>query len=274
MADTATDDTSGRPLQGSTALITGGGRGIGRAIAIAYARAGASVFVAARTSSEVEAVAAEIKEAGGMARWGVADVSQAEQARGLVVTASEALDGLDVLINNAGGVVSRSGPSDHDPFAYDDGAFADTLALNLMAAHWTSSAALPGMRERGYGRIINIGSGASKGVTPSPIAYHAAKHGLVGLTRALATSVASYGITVNCLCPGPTRTALYEGAHALVRAVDPSVRNAEPGAVPPNLQARVLSPEEIAPMALLLGSRDGGGGITGQVISVDGGYKV
>jgi len=261
-------------LQGATALITGGGRGIGRAIALAYAAEGAAGFVAARTEAEVSAVAAEITAAGGVAHWGVADVARVEEARGLVATAEAALGGLDVLVNNAGGVVSRSGPSDHDPFDYDDGAFADTMALNLMASHWTSSAALPGMRARGYGRIINVGSGASKGVAPAPIAYHAAKHGLVGLTRALAASVAPYGITVNCLCPGPTQTALYEGAHALVRAVDASVQNAEPDAVPPNLQGRVLAPSEIAPMAVLLGSRAGGGGITGQVLSVDGGYKV
>ncbi len=263
----------GGALAGDVALVTGAGRGIGRGIALAYAREGARVVVSARTQGDLDALVGEIAAAGGEALALAADVSRGEEARGLVREAIRRYGRLDVLVNNAGGVVTPRGPADHDPFAYADDAFAATLALNLMAAHWTGSVALPQMREQGYGRIINVGSGASKGVTPSPISYHVAKHGLVGLTRALAAATASYGITVNCLCPGPTRTALYTSSHALMLEADGAVAHAAPEAVPPNLQERVLEPEEIAPMAVLLGSR-GSGGITGQVISVDGGYKV
>ncbi len=203
----------------------------------------------------------------------VADARKRDQAKQVVREAIARFGKLDILVNNVGGVFNRNGDSAHDPFQHDDDVFVDNLTLNLTSAYWTAREALPHMRERGYGRIINIGSGASKGTTPAPLSYHAAKHGLVGLTRALAAATASAGITVNCLCPGPTNTDLLVAGRRAARAVMRDDVHTQPDAIPPNLQRRNLEPDELGPMAALLASPQSAG-ITGQVISVDGGYKV
>ena len=127
------------------------------------------------------------------------------------------------------------------------------------------------MRERGFGRIINIGSGASKG-TGGSLAYTTAKHGLVGFTKQLAAATAEHGITVNCLCPGWTNTSLVD-FERIGRATGVTAAEAAARAANEALQRRVLEPEELAGMAALLAGDDGRG-ITGQVISVDGGYRV
>ncbi len=256
-----------------TAVVTGAGRGIGRAIALALARDGANVVVSSRTQSELDAVVAQAEQHGVQALAVVADAMDSEQCRSVVRRAIDRFGTLDVLIHNVGGMVTKNGPADHDPFHHDDDVFADNLTLNLSSAYWTVSEALPHMRDNGYGRIVTVGSGASKGITPSPLSYHAAKHGLVGLTLAFAAAAAPHGITVNCLCPGPTETGLMALGHELALALAPDDQHAATDAVPPNLLQRNLAPDEITPMALLLASHRAAG-ITGQVISVDGGYKV
>jgi NAD(P)-dependent dehydrogenase (short-subunit alcohol dehydrogenase family) len=172
-----------------------------------------------------------------------------------------------VLVNNVGGSVGRG----HDPFTGDLESFEATLTLNLTSAWWTTKAALPGMRDRGFGRVINIGSGASKRASAS-LAYTTAKHGLIGLTRQLAQSVGELGITVNCLCPGWTNTSLVDWDR-IARAQGITAAEAHARSARENAQNRVLEPEELAGMATLLASADGAG-ITGQVISVDGGYRL
>jgi 3-hydroxybutyrate dehydrogenase len=159
----------------------------------------------------------------------------------------------------------------HDPFLPDDGSFERTVLLNLTSAFWTANAALPIMRDAGWGRIITIGSGAAKR-SGGAVAYTAAKHGLVGLTKQLAALAAPHGITVNCLCPGWTNTSLLD-FEAIARRNGTAAEDELARACGESLQRRVLEPEELAGMAALLASEDGRG-ITGQVISVDGGYKV
>jgi NAD(P)-dependent dehydrogenase (short-subunit alcohol dehydrogenase family) len=250
------------------AVVTGGGRGIGRAIALRYAREGATVVLSSRTQSDLDAVVAQIADEGGAAAVAVvADASDRDDARRPVREAIERFERVDILVNNVGGSVGRH----HDPFTGDDESFERTLVLNLTTAWWTTREALPGMRERGFGRVISIGSGASKRAAAS-LAYTTAKHGLVGFTKQLAQITGRTGITVNLLCPGWTNTSLLDFEKVAKRA-GTSVEEAVESAEAESAQHRVLEPEELTGMATLLAS-DEGAGITGQVISVDGGYRL
>ena len=254
-------------LDGRVAVLTGGGRGIGRALAEAFAAAGAAVVVSARTTAEIDAVAAGIDAAGGRCIAVTADAMHRESAREPVRAAMAAFGRCDILVNNVGGTVG-SGPL---PYAPDDASFEDTVVLNLTTAYWTTSEALPHMRERGFGRVINVGSGAARHASGS-IAYTSAKHGLIGLTKQLALATATHGITVNCLCPGWTNTSLVDFGRIGERngvSADIARQRAEADSA----QRRVLEPDELAPMAVLLAS-EAGSGITGQVINVDGGYRL
>ena len=245
-------------LPGRIAVITGGGRGIGRALAQRFAREGATVVISSRTASDLDAVLAGIADAGGpLGVAVVADASDRDDARRPVRTALERFGRVDILVNNVGGSVGTA----HDPFTGDDATFESTLALNLTSAWWTTRAALPAIRDQEYGRIISIGSGASKHAAAS-LAYTTAKHTLVGFTRQLAQATGTTGITVNLLCPGWTNTSLLD-------LDDRTLARAERE----NAQQHVLEPEELAGMATLLASEEGAG-ITGQVISVDGGYRI
>ncbi|HEY2055505.1 MAG TPA: SDR family oxidoreductase [Solirubrobacterales bacterium] len=249
-----------RRLSGRAALVTGGGRGIGRAIALGLAAEGARVTVLSRTAAELESVVAEAKAAGGD---GVALVVDCMDGAALKRAVAEAGDRLDILVNNVGGLIGE--PEKLTALEHDDDLFEQNVHLNLMSAYYATRAALPRMVAGGYGRVINIGSGyAVHG--GGAIAYTAAKHGLVGLTRALAWQVPAE-ITVNCLCPGWTNTAVlnWDGPEGVEAATAKAQRH--------SVQGRVLEPEEVAPMAVLLAGPDGAG-ITGQVINVDGGYKV
>lgn len=255
-------------LPGRVAVVTGGGRGIGRAIALRYAREGATVVISSRTRSDLDAVVAQIDHEGGAPAVAVvADASDRDDARRPVREAVSRFGRVDVLVNNVGGSVGRH----HDPFTGDDESFERTIVLNLTSAWWTTREALPGMRERGFGRIISIGSGASKRAAAA-LAYTTAKHGLVGFTRQLAQATGRTGITVNLLCPGWTNTSLLDFEKVAQRA-GTTVEEAIESAASENAQHRVLEPEELTGMATLLASDDGAG-ITGQVISVDGGYRL
>jgi NAD(P)-dependent dehydrogenase (short-subunit alcohol dehydrogenase family) len=245
-------------LPGRVAVITGGGRGIGRALAQRFAAERATVVISSRTASDLDAVLAGIAAADGPPGLAVvADASNRDDARRPVHAALERFGRVDILVNNVGGSVGKG----HDPFTGDDASFEDTLTLNLTSAWWTTRAALPAMREQQWGRIISIGSGASKRAAAS-LGYTTAKHALIGFTRQLAQATGTEGITVNLLCPGWTNTSLLD--------VDDHTRAK---AERENAQHRVLEPEELAGMATLLASDDGAG-ITGQVISVDGGYRL
>jgi NAD(P)-dependent dehydrogenase (short-subunit alcohol dehydrogenase family) len=258
-------------LDGLVAYITGGGRGIGRAIALEMAREGADIAVSSRTPAQLEAVVAEVTA---LRRAGLAvqaDALDHDQAIGAAERVAAHFGRVDILVNNVGGGAPGFPPASQDPFAHDDDAFAANLALNLTTHYWTTRALLPGMRERRFGRVINIGSGYAKN-SGGALAYTAAKHGLVGLTRSWAAFCAPYGITVNCLCPGWTNTDLIN-LPARAARLGTDIEGAKAGLAKDHILGRIIEPEELGPMAALLAARESGG-ITGQVISVDGGYKV
>jgi len=252
----------GGRLDGRTALVTGGGRGIGRAIALGLAAEGATVAVLSRSVEELDRVVAEARSLGGDGIALVVDCTDGPALKAAVAEAHGAA-GLDILVNNVGGVIGA--PEELTALDHVDDLFEQNLFLNLTTAYFASRAALPRMVEGGYGRVINIGSGyATRG--GGAIAYTTAKHGLVGLTRALAYQVPPE-ITVNCLCPSWTNTAVlsWNGPEGPAAAAAKAKLY--------SIQGRVLEPEEMAPMAVLLAGPDGAG-ITGQIINVDGGYKV
>jgi NAD(P)-dependent dehydrogenase (short-subunit alcohol dehydrogenase family) len=258
---------SGAALAGKVAVISGGSRGIGRAIAVRYAGEGATVVVSARNQPGLADVVAAVEGAGGRAIGVVADATDPDGARRPVERALAELGRLDVLVNNVGGTVGTG----HDPFSVDGHGFEQTLDLCLTSVWWASTAALPAMREQGRGAIVSVGSGAAIRASAS-VAYVAAKHAMVGLTRALAARVAGAGITVNMLSPGWTDTSAVDWDRIAERG-GTTPEAAQAAAEADNAQRRVLAPEELTGMAVLLAS-DEGRGITGQDIHVDGGYRL
>ena len=256
----------GMKLEGHLAFITGGGRGIGRAIAIAFAREGASVGVAARTRKQVKAVAKEIKVLGGEALALKCDVRQ----RPWVNEAFEEFRahygrGPDIVVNNAGVAKSELFIRTDEPF------WELHLNTNLGGTYRCTHAALPEMLERGWGRIINVASIAGKTGAPYVSAYAASKHGVLGLTRSLALEVATQGVTVNAICPGYVETDMTTGAiENIVAKTGKSARAALGTLEKMSPQNRLVTPEEVAAVAVLLASEEGRG-INGQAINVDGG---
>lgn len=258
-------------LSNRIAWITGGGRGIGRAIALAFAKEGASVAVSARSDTELEAVADEIRRFGSQALAVHADAMSLQDTLACAERIEDELGPIDILVNNAGGGVAPRRDEHLSAAEIDSLTFIDNVDLNLFSAYRATQSVLTGMQQRHYGRIINIGSGYAKR-SGGAAAYSAAKHGLIGMTRAMAAQVATAGVSINCLCPGWTNTKLVNlDAIAAMQQVD--VAEVRSRIESENLQKRILEPDELGPMAVLLASEDAAS-ITGQVISVDGGYGV
>ena len=251
-----------QPLEARVAVVTGGSRGIGAALAAALRGAGAQVVISGRSKEPLQKTAAALD-----ALPVVADALERSTAGKPVREAIEHFGGIDILVNNVGGGVAGN----PDIFAGDLEGFEANLTLNLTSAYWSTSAAVHSMRERGHGRVINIGSGASKYAAATP-AYTAAKHGLAGLTKQLAMDLAPHSITVNCVCPGWTNTDL-SSFEQLGRRQGISAEEARRRAEAESAQRRILEPEELGAMIVLLASA-GGAPITGQVIGVDGGYRL
>ncbi len=248
------------------AFITGAGSGIGKAIALALAGSGHAVSLAGRRAARLEAVRDEIHASGGKAfvHDGF-DVTEAEAVARGIAAAIEAAGEIAVLVNCAGEAPSA-------PFEKTDLAlWQRVLSINLTGVYLVTQAALASVRRAGNGRIVNVASTAGLTGYPYVSAYCASKHGVIGLTRALALELARTDITVNAVCPGFTDTPLIDGAlETISRKTGRSREEARASLARSNPQGRLVTPGEVADAVSWLVSQ-GAGAITGQAIAVAGG---
>jgi 3-oxoacyl-[acyl-carrier protein] reductase len=242
-------------LEGQVAIVTGGGQGIGKAIALRFAREGADVAVLDINGEAAETTVREVRELGRRAVMKITDVSDSEAVETAMNEVAEELGGLDVLVNNAG-IEKRATFLEITPADWQR-----QLDVNLSGTFYCAQAAARQMAKRGYGRIVNLSSVAGLIGPIDLAAYGAAKAGIVGLTRAAALDLADYGITVNSIAPGPVETELMLG----VWSAEALQERPQHGAI-----ARFGTVDEIAHTALFLASPDSGF-ITGITVSVDGG---
>lgn len=253
------------PLRGRVAWVTGAGRGIGRACALALAREGVHVGLSARTAKELEAVAKEAAMLGGrtaVAPCDVTDPAAVARAHDAVVGT---LGAPAILVNGAG--VARSAP-----FLKTDLAMMEThWRVNVLGPFVATQAALPAMVQRGWGRVVNVASVAGKAGAPYIASYAASKHALMGITRSLAQEFAAKGVTVNAVCPGYVDTPMTEENVRLMHektgrakeTILEALRRFSP-------QNRLMEADEVAGAVLYL-CRDEAGGVNGQGITLDGG---
>lgn len=252
-------------MENRIALVTGAGRGIGRAIAAGLAAEGARVAVTARSVDELENLAREVRDPGGKALVVPDDLSDRSAPARIVRTVADNWGPIEILVNNAG-VGSSQNPK---PLVEFDDDFWDlTLMVNLTAPYILTKLVLPSMMERGWGRIINISSIAGRIGSEHGAAYGVSKHGLLGLTRSTAVEAAAHGITANAVCPGVTRSRLNDrrleyDSQRLGVSFEQLERESTP-------LGRRLEPEEVAILAVQL-ARDEARGINGQCINVCGG---
>jgi NAD(P)-dependent dehydrogenase (short-subunit alcohol dehydrogenase family) len=252
-------------LRGRHALVTGGGRGIGRATALDLGRAGADVTVSARSRDEIEGVAEQCRGLGVRAGAVRADVADPASVREMFRQARAALGPVDVLVNGAG-----VAPSDLLVRTSDETWHA-ALRTNLDGPFYCMREALPDMAGRGWGRVISVASIAGKTGYLYVSAYAASKHGLLGLTKCAAVEMAGRGVTVNAVCPGYVDSSMTDASVARIvektGLAEAEVRRRLAEASP---QKRLFTVEEVSALVLFL-CREEARGITGQALSVDGG---
>lgn len=256
-------------LEGKVALVTGSTSGIGLAVARALARAGAKVMLnGSRPATEAETLRASLEaESGQTVRYTAADMADPASVRGLVAATEAAFGSLDILVNNAG--IQHVAPVDEFP----DEMWDQLLAINLSSVFHATKAALPGMKARNWGRIVNIASAHGLVASPFKAPYTASKHAVVGFSKAVALEVAETGITCNAVCPGYVRTPLVEKQVADQAKVhnmseEQVIRDVILAAQP---NKRFLEADELAEFVRFLCS-PAAAGMTGSALSMDGGW--
>jgi NAD(P)-dependent dehydrogenase (short-subunit alcohol dehydrogenase family) len=252
-------------LVGKRAVVTGAGRGIGRSIALALAEAGADVAISARTANDVKALAAEIRATGRQVLEVTCDVTDPEQVQDMMTKVTEGFGGINILVNNAGNAGS------HKFLNHPDELWQRMLAVNLTSVYYVTKAFVPALINQRSGRIITIASIASRVGGQYIAAYTAAKHGALGLTRALAVELLPYNITVNAICPGYVNTPMTDASVSNIMArtgmTEAQAREALEKTSP---QRRLIEADEVAAIAVFL-ALESSRGITGQAINIDGG---
>ena len=249
-------------LEGKVAIVTGAGRGIGAAIAQRLAAEGARVTLVARSERQLQETAASLGEA---AQYVAADMTNSDAVSRAFESAAKVFGPVDILINNAG--KAQSAPLQRT----SEELWHSLIAVNLTGVYHGIRAALPRMLERKFGRIVSVASTAGLKGYPYVAAYCASKHGVIGLTRALALEVAQRNITVNAVCPGYTETDLVRESIANIQKVTGrSAEEARDSLTRTNPQGRLIQPMEIAHTVLWL-CLPGSESVNGQSIAVAGG---
>jgi NAD(P)-dependent dehydrogenase (short-subunit alcohol dehydrogenase family) len=252
-------------LRDKVVLITGASGGIGQALAAEFARSGAVVVISSRNGDKLRALAERLHSDGGRALPLRCDVGDKKQVDMLGGTITERVGTVQILINNAGIAPAVSF------LEMDDRVWDEVLRVNLTGTYNCCKAFLPGMIARGWGRIINIASTTAKVAYSHVSAYATSKHGVLGLTRALALETAKLGVTVNAICPGYVETELTrENARRMAEKTGKKTDDVLRLFADSSPQKRLIAPGEVAALALMLASEKAGG-ITGQAINVDGG---
>ncbi len=254
-------------LDGRIALVTGGGTGIGRAIAERFAAEGAHVWITGRRAEKLAETVSAIRDAGGDASSKVLDVRDLDAVERVVNEVADASAGLDVLVNNAG----ISGPTPIDSVTHE--AWRDILATNLDGAYFAARAALLRMKDHAGARVINVATIGAQAPFPGWTAYCASKAGLVGVTKCLAMEVAARGITVNAILPGWVVTDMSRtGVESIASGMGKSVDDAMPVILSSVPLGRMSDADEIAAMALHIASDDGRGMTGASVVISNGAY--
>lgn len=257
--------SEGREAEGKIVLVTGGSRGIGRSIALVFAAHGSHVVLTGRTQANLDAVAEDIRRFGGRALPISCDVTDKQEVKALKSKIKTHLGTVQILINNAGVAPAASF------LEMPDRLWEEVLRVNLTGTYNCCKVFLPEMIAAKWGRIINIASTVAKVAYSHTSAYTASKHAVLGLTRALAIEMARSGVTVNAICPGYVETELTLNnarmmAEKTGRRVEEALRLFR-GSSPQN---RLIAPEEVAELAVMLAAKSADG-ITGQAINIDGG---
>ena len=254
-------------LSGRTALVTGASRGIGRAIAQAYAREGADLVLSATNEASLDLVKNELEEWGVSLACFAADLSEASAVDELFARSIKAFPELDVLVNNAGIHIGK-------PFTeHSMEEFDRLMKINVYSVFQLTQRAIAHMRSLGRGKLVNISSTAGKWESMNQVAYNTSKHAVVGMAKCVALENAQNGINVNTICPGIAETDIIRNAQKQVVATGVSAEQFQTMIEAQIPMGRMLQPEEIAHIAVYLASSESDG-MTGQTLTISGGMRM